>query len=147
MSDESVCELLEVGLGMLARARLTEGLRNSAGACVQAITRAVFTRLRGLTPEDVDKLVAATQNVEDKQEEKKEKEEGETAPEEVVEEGSIVSRQSIEGKPEFLVARWRKLISQINPPCSFHTDYQQSWNFSEFSSHSSTHPTKLIRIQ
>jgi brefeldin A-resistance guanine nucleotide exchange factor 1 len=70
MSDESVCELLEVGLGMLARARLTEGLRNSAGACVQAITRAVFTRLKGLTPEDVDRLVAATQEVEKKQKEK-----------------------------------------------------------------------------
>lgn len=75
MSDESVCELLEVGLGMLARARLTEGLRNSAGACVQAITRAVFTRLKGLTPEDVDRLVAATQEVEEKQKEKKDQEE------------------------------------------------------------------------
>ena len=57
MSDESVCELLEVGLGMLARARLTEGLRNAAGLCVAAITRQVFNRLKTLDKDDVDKLI------------------------------------------------------------------------------------------
>lgn len=56
MGDESVCELLEVGLGMLARARLSEGLRNSAQACVQVITRAVFTRLRTMSPETIQQL-------------------------------------------------------------------------------------------
>jgi brefeldin A-resistance guanine nucleotide exchange factor 1 len=59
MSDESVCELLEVGLGMLARARLTEGLRNAAGICVGSITRQVFGRLKGLNKEDVEKLIKA----------------------------------------------------------------------------------------
>ena len=59
MGDESVCELLEVGLGMLARARLGEGLRNTAQSCVQAIVRAAFTRLKGLTPEGVERLIDA----------------------------------------------------------------------------------------
>ena len=67
MGDESVCELLEVGLGMLARARLTEGLRNSAGVCVQAVVRAVFIRLKGMTPESVEKLVKASREIEDKE--------------------------------------------------------------------------------
>lgn len=67
MGDESVCELLEVGLGMLARARLTEGLRNSAGVCVQAVVRAVFTRLKTLTPEGVEKLVQASKEIEEKE--------------------------------------------------------------------------------
>jgi len=64
MGDESVCELLEVGLGMLARARLGEGLRNTAQSCVQAIVRAAFTRLRGLTPEHVERLLEAGRTVE-----------------------------------------------------------------------------------
>ena len=67
MGDESVCELLEVGLGMLARARLGEGLRNSAQSCVQAIVRTCFTRLRGLTPEYVERLLEAGRAVEKKE--------------------------------------------------------------------------------
>jgi len=67
MGDESVCELLEVGLGMLARARLTEGLRNSAGVCVQAVVRAVFARLKSLTPENVEKLVEVSKELEEKE--------------------------------------------------------------------------------
>ena len=59
LGDESVCELLEVGLGMLARARLSEGLRNSAQSCVQAIVRACFARLKTLTPADVERLLQA----------------------------------------------------------------------------------------
>jgi brefeldin A-resistance guanine nucleotide exchange factor 1 len=59
MADESVCELLEVGLGMLAKARLGEGLRNAAQSCVQGIVRACFARLKGLTKEDVDRLLAS----------------------------------------------------------------------------------------
>lgn len=59
MSDESVCELLEVGLGMLGRARLGEGLRNGAQSCVQGIVRACFARLKSLTKEDVDRLMAS----------------------------------------------------------------------------------------
>ena len=55
MGDESVCELLEVGLGMLARARLSEGLRSTAQSCVQTIVRAAFKRLKTLTPDDVDR--------------------------------------------------------------------------------------------
>lgn len=54
MGDEGVCELLEVGLGMLARGRLSEGLRSSAQLCVQSITRTCFLRLRGLRLEDVE---------------------------------------------------------------------------------------------
>ena len=65
MGDESVCELLEVGLGMLARARLTDGLRNSAQSCVQVITRESFMRLRGLTPEHVDQLLEAARKAEE----------------------------------------------------------------------------------
>ncbi len=57
--DESVCELLEVGLGMLARARLSEGLRNTAQSSVQGIVRACFLRLRGLTPGNVERLLDA----------------------------------------------------------------------------------------
>jgi len=59
MSDEGVCELLEVGLGMLARGRLSEGLRSSAQMCVQAITRTCFVRLRALRPEDVEIALGA----------------------------------------------------------------------------------------
>lgn len=59
MADESVCELLEVGLGMLARARLGEGLRNAAQGCVQNIVRSCFARLKTLTKEDVDRLLAS----------------------------------------------------------------------------------------
>ena len=59
MGDESACELLEVGLGMLARARLSDGLRNSAQSCVQAITRACFARLKILAPADVERLLEA----------------------------------------------------------------------------------------
>jgi brefeldin A-resistance guanine nucleotide exchange factor 1 len=64
MADESVCELLEVGLGMLARARLSEGLRGTAQSCVQIIVRAVFGRLKGLTQEDVDKLLESAKEKE-----------------------------------------------------------------------------------
>ena len=67
MGDESVCELLEVGLGMLARARLGEGLRNTAQSCVQAIVRTCFTRLRGLTPEDVERLLEESRASEKKE--------------------------------------------------------------------------------
>ncbi|WVQ85543.1 hypothetical protein IAT38_007709 [Cryptococcus sp. DSM 104549] len=66
MGDESVCELLEVGLGMLARARLGEGLRNTAQSCVQAIVRACFKRLKTLKPEDVERLLQASQDEEKK---------------------------------------------------------------------------------
>lgn len=61
MADESVCELLEVGLGMLARARLGEGLRNAAQSCVQGLVRACFTRLKGLRQEDVERLLASAE--------------------------------------------------------------------------------------
>lgn len=59
MADESVCELLEVGLGMLARARLGDGLRNAAQSCVQGIVRACFARLKSLTKDDVNRLLAS----------------------------------------------------------------------------------------
>jgi brefeldin A-resistance guanine nucleotide exchange factor 1 len=59
MADESVCELLEVGLGMLARARLGDGLRTAAQSCVQGIVRACFARLKILTKDDVDRLMAS----------------------------------------------------------------------------------------
>jgi brefeldin A-resistance guanine nucleotide exchange factor 1 len=61
MNDEGVCELLEVGLGMLARGRLSEGLRSSAQMCVQAITRACFLRLRALRGEDVEIALRAAE--------------------------------------------------------------------------------------
>ncbi|WWC66365.1 uncharacterized protein I206_100266 [Kwoniella pini CBS 10737] len=61
MGDESVCELLEVGLGMLARARLGEGVRNSAQTTVQGITRACFVRLKSLRPEDVERLLGTNE--------------------------------------------------------------------------------------
>ncbi|BEJ15721.1 hypothetical protein CspHIS471_0503260 [Cutaneotrichosporon sp. HIS471] len=57
IGDEGVCELLEVGLGMLARGRLSDGLRATAQLCVQAITRACFLRLRTLNPEDVERAL------------------------------------------------------------------------------------------
>ncbi|WRT64093.1 uncharacterized protein IL334_001022 [Kwoniella shivajii] len=63
MGDESVCELLEVGLGMLARARLGESVRNAAQTCVQGITRACFVRLKVLQPEDVQRSLEANDNV------------------------------------------------------------------------------------
>ncbi len=62
MGDESVCELLEVGLGMGARGRLGEGLRNTAQSCVQTIVRACFGRLRILKPEDVERQLKAVNN-------------------------------------------------------------------------------------
>jgi brefeldin A-resistance guanine nucleotide exchange factor 1 len=70
MGDESVCELLEVGLGMLARARLSEGLRNTAQSCVQVIVRACFTRLKHQTPEDVERLLKAGREAEVEREER-----------------------------------------------------------------------------
>jgi brefeldin A-resistance guanine nucleotide exchange factor 1 len=70
MGDESVCELLEVGLGMLARARLSEGLRSTAQSCVQTIVRAAFKRLKELTPEDVEKLLRAAKDAEAEREKK-----------------------------------------------------------------------------
>ncbi|OCF55504.1 Sec7 domain-containing protein [Kwoniella mangroviensis CBS 10435] len=66
MGDESVCELLEVGLGMLARSRLGEGVRNSAQASVQGITRVCFVRLKVLRPEDVERLLGANEGVQPK---------------------------------------------------------------------------------
>ena len=63
MGDESVCELLEVGLGMLARARLGDGLRNAAQSCVQTLTRRVFVRLKTLGPEQVDELLSAAKRL------------------------------------------------------------------------------------
>lgn len=63
MADESVCELLEVGLGMLARARLGEGLRTAAQSCVQGIVRACFARLKTLTKDDVDRLLASGKKI------------------------------------------------------------------------------------
>lgn len=79
MSDESVCELLEVGLGMLARARLSEGLRNTAQSCVQVIVRACFTRLKELTPEDVEALLAAARQAEDERERREKRKADQTA--------------------------------------------------------------------
>ena len=67
MGDESVCELLEVGLGMLARARLTEGLRNSAGVCVQSIVRAVFRRLGQMKQGDVEKIMEVQKQLEERE--------------------------------------------------------------------------------
>jgi len=67
MGDESVCELLEVGLGMLARARLTEGLRNSAGVCVQSIVRAVFRRLGQMKQGDVERIMEVQKQLEDRE--------------------------------------------------------------------------------
>lgn len=58
MGDEGVCELLEVGLGMLARGRLSDGLRSTAQLCVQAITRTAFRRLGSLRPEDVEQALS-----------------------------------------------------------------------------------------
>ncbi|GMK55656.1 hypothetical protein CspeluHIS016_0207120 [Cutaneotrichosporon spelunceum] len=62
IGDEGVCELLEVGLGMLARGRLSDGLRATAQICVQAITRACFLRLRTLSPEDVEQALRSRAN-------------------------------------------------------------------------------------
>lgn len=73
MGDESVCELLEVGLGMLARARLSESLRNTAQSCVQVIVRAAFRRLKTLTKEDVERLLEGAREAEAERE-KREKE-------------------------------------------------------------------------
>ena len=63
MGDESVCELLEVGLGMLARARLSDGLRNAAQSCVQALTRTCFLRLRDLGADQVAELIAGAKKL------------------------------------------------------------------------------------
>lgn len=59
IGDEGVCELLEVGLGMLARGRLSEGLRSTAQLSVQAITRSCFLRLRSLSAEDVERALSS----------------------------------------------------------------------------------------
>lgn len=66
MGDESVCELLEVGLGMLARARLGEGVRATAQSCVQSIVTSAFRRLKGLQKGDVDKLLEDAKHYEEK---------------------------------------------------------------------------------
>lgn len=50
LTDEAVCEILEVGLGMGGRARLSEGLRKTAQSTVQAIVHAGFTRLKKMDP-------------------------------------------------------------------------------------------------
>ena len=68
MGDESVCELLEVGLGMLARARLSDGLRNAAQSCVQALTRTCFLRLRDLGVGQVKDLMAGAKKLEQEKE-------------------------------------------------------------------------------
>jgi brefeldin A-resistance guanine nucleotide exchange factor 1 len=66
MSDESVCELLEAGLALLARARLGEGIRNMAQSCVQGIVRAAFGKLNSTTKEDVERLFEAVKEEESK---------------------------------------------------------------------------------
>jgi brefeldin A-resistance guanine nucleotide exchange factor 1 len=109
MADESVCELLEVGLGMLARARLGEGLRNAAQNCVQGLVRACFTRLKSLRKEDVERLLASvketgthnepTVNVEstkEKHEQGEDKNGDITGPDS---RQSIESAKSVSGKP------------------------------------------------
>ncbi|WVR05849.1 hypothetical protein IAU60_002875 [Kwoniella sp. DSM 27419] len=62
MGDESVCELLETGLGMLARSRLGEGVRSTAQGCVQSIVRVCFARLKVLTPEDAERLLGGNES-------------------------------------------------------------------------------------
>ncbi|KAJ9098681.1 hypothetical protein QFC21_004329 [Naganishia friedmannii] len=50
LTDEGVCEILEVGLGMGGRARLGEGLRRTAQNTVGAIVKAGFGRLKLMDP-------------------------------------------------------------------------------------------------
>ncbi|ORY28981.1 hypothetical protein BCR39DRAFT_467884 [Naematelia encephala] len=131
MGDESVCELLEVGLGMLARARLGESLRNTAQSCVQAIVRTAFRRLRTLTSGDVERLLEAGKRVEDKarkREEEKQKSNGEAGAvdlNEKVEEDDELD----ETPPPFtpyglptILELLRVLIALLNPSDQAHTD-------------------------
>ncbi|WVW82243.1 hypothetical protein I302_104249 [Kwoniella bestiolae CBS 10118] len=92
MGDESVCELLEVGLGMLARSRLGEGVRNSAQASVQGITRVCFIRLKVLRPEDVERLLGANEGLQPKKVIKEENQE------QVNEEKEQVDKAQIDGE-------------------------------------------------
>nr|XP_018267160.1 Sec7 domain-containing protein [Kwoniella dejecticola CBS 10117]OBR89318.1 Sec7 domain-containing protein [Kwoniella dejecticola CBS 10117] len=143
MGDESVCELLEVGLGMLARARLGEGVRNSAQTTVQGITRACFVRLKSLRPEDVERLLGANENqpkttikeevkqeiIEEKPEEKQETEAGppetsssdtkaELHNEEVDQTPALFTPYGLPTILELL----RVLIALLNPSDQAHTD-------------------------
>jgi brefeldin A-resistance guanine nucleotide exchange factor 1 len=102
MGDESVCELLEVGLGMGARGRLGEGLRNSAQSCVQAIVRVCFVRLRTLSPEEdkvVDSQNAAIGTVKVKEEILEEAVEGEGEGEKV-DAAEVKVQESVVKQPE-----------------------------------------------
>ncbi|KAJ9109687.1 hypothetical protein QFC19_001917 [Naganishia cerealis] len=53
LNDEAVCEILEVGLGMGGRPRLSEGLRRTAQNTVGAIVKAGFGRLKVMDPKIV----------------------------------------------------------------------------------------------
>nr|XP_031861344.1 uncharacterized protein CI109_003316 [Kwoniella shandongensis]KAA5528416.1 hypothetical protein CI109_003316 [Kwoniella shandongensis] len=142
MGDESVCELLEVGLGMLARARLGEGVRNTAQSCVQGIVRASFRRLRSLSVDDVEKLMSASKELE-KTEEKTEEAE-KVAEQEPVTNGPVqekdheakeiepvasASAQPAPVTPMFtpyglptILELLRVLIALLNPSDQAHTD-------------------------
>jgi brefeldin A-resistance guanine nucleotide exchange factor 1 len=151
MADESVCELLEVGLGMLARARLGEGLRTAAQNCVQGIVRACFARLKTLTKDDVDRLLASvkksgsstepTVNLEPSQagsEEEESKEESSTTvePSTAVEgekkpslEVASIADEDDQTPPAFtphglptILELLRVLIALLNPSDQAHTD-------------------------
>ena len=155
MADESVCELLEVGLGMLARARLTDGLRNTAQTCVQSITRACFTRLKNLTPEDVDRLISASKAVEEenkvKEKEREDKIKAQEAaqaenPEESKLESeaakdavsaTMVGEKGLDAEPEIIpsftpyglptiLELLRVLIALLDPTDQTHTDSMRS---------------------
>ncbi|EIW72629.1 hypothetical protein TREMEDRAFT_41874 [Tremella mesenterica DSM 1558] len=138
MGDESVCELLEVGLGMLARARLGEGLRNTAQSCVQTLVKGCFTRLRRMSPEDMQRLMQAgtVVTVETKIGPKVK----EQSPVVDASEGSGLDEKTIEGdlksskpiepsRPPFsphglptILELLRVLIALLNPSDQAHTD-------------------------
>lgn len=106
MGDESVCELLEVGLGMLARARLSEGLRSTAQSCVQTIVRAAFKRLKTLTPEDVEKLLQAAKEAEVEREKKEQVQAGGKAqPASPLSEKKALEAAALESGEENVAAR------------------------------------------
>ena len=128
MGDESVCELLEVGLGMLARARLGEGLRNTAQNCVQTLVRASFGRLRRTTPEQMEKLLEAgrVSGVETKIDTNKDASAGQDA-DKVSDKGTEAAEDqtpppfSPHGLPTILELL-RVLIALLNPSDQAHTD-------------------------
>lgn len=152
MADESVCELLEVGLGMLARARLGEGLRNAAQSCVQGLVRACFTRLKSLTQEDVERLLASvretgathepTVNVESTRSKHEQAAGEEPETQETKSRQSVESVKSVNGKPSqdeedpvdegpppftpyglpTILELLRVLIALLNPSDQAHTD-------------------------